>query len=148
MSTKPKRVYTVYRRCHNWEAGDVLFEGEPLVWFDSLAAARAVYNESRNQAQDCLVKECEIIRRNEFPEFASGDTWAATLLGFPRERGEALPTARERIEHKLRDEENGDINERRRAAVIAADGGRMDLCKERAPRRMLSPPISTMSLSS
>lgn len=119
-------VYAVYRKCQNWEAGDVLFEGEPLLWFDSLAAARVVYNESGEQARACLVKEFEIIRRNESLEFTSGYTWATTLLGFPRKRGEALPAARKRTEQQLRDDVDGDIMERLRAAVIASDGGHME----------------------
>lgn len=127
MATKKPRgaadsIYAVYRKCQNWEAGDVLFEGEPLLWFDSLAAARVVYNESGEQARDCLMKEFEIIRRSESLEFTSGYTWATTLLGFPRERAEALSAARERVERELRDDEAGDIVERLRAAVLASDG--------------------------
>jgi len=119
-------VYAVYRKCQNWEAGDVLFEGEPLLWFDSLAAARVVYNESGDQARDCLVKEFEIIRRNESLEFTSGYMWATTLLSFPRKRCEVLAAARERIEQELQDDEDGDIIDRLRVAVIASDGGHME----------------------
>jgi hypothetical protein len=104
----------------------MLFEGEALLWFDSLAAARVVYSESGKHARDCLVKEFEIIRRNESLGFTSSYTWATTLLGFPRPRGEALAAARERIEQELQDDEDGDIIQQLRAPVIASDGGHME----------------------
>ncbi len=96
MTRKPKgrdtraSVYVVYRKCTNWEAGDVRFEGDPLLWFDTLAAARVVYNESGEQARDCLVTEFKTIKRNQSLEFTSGYSWTTILFKFPRKRGEAL----------------------------------------------------------
>ena len=132
MSASPRRaraaatVYMVYRKCTNWEAGGVLFEGEPLLWFDSQSAAHAVYSESATQARNCLANEFETIRRDTSMEFTSGYSWAAILFGFTRMLEEGLAAARTRIEEELRDEANSGIGLRLRAALIAADGGHLE----------------------
>lgn len=119
-------VYAVYRKCTNVEAGDVIFEGQRILWFDNLAAARVVYKESGEQARECLANEFAIVRRNRSLEFTSGYSWATMLFTFPRKQGEAVEAARERVEQELREESDGAISERLRAALTACDGGHLE----------------------
>ena len=90
---KANTVFAVFRKCLNWEAGDVLFEDQPLLWFDTLSAAQAVYYASAEQARECVLNEFKIIRRNKSLEFTSGYSWATILFRFPRKHGEDLLAA-------------------------------------------------------
>ena len=92
----------------------MLFEGEPFLWFDTLAAAQAVYNESGEQARACILNEFAIIRRNESLDFTSGYSWVTILFRFSRKRGDDVRTAEARVQGELQDESNVDIGQRLR----------------------------------
>jgi hypothetical protein len=118
---KASPVYALYRKCVNWEAGEVLFD-EPLLWFDTVAAVQAVYNASAEQARECVLNEFKIIRRSASLDFTSGYSWATIIFHFPRLPGEELHAAEVRIREDLREEEDTDIGARLLASVIASDG--------------------------
>src|SRR5438093_6374254 len=94
---KGNTVFGVFRKCLNWEAGDVLFEDQPLLWFDTLSAAQAVYYASAEQALKCVLNEFKIIRHNESLQFTYGYSWATILFRFPRKRRDDLVPAATRI---------------------------------------------------
>jgi hypothetical protein len=117
------RVYALYRTCTNQEAGDVLFEADGLLWFDSLPAAQDEYQRSGEQARECIASEFETIRTSESLVFTSGYSWSTILFAFPRAHGEALEIARSRVEQELRGDSDSELGHHLRSMVIASNGG-------------------------
>lgn len=117
----------LYRTCQNWEAGEILYDGNSgLLWYETAAAARAVLSQSAEEMIRSVMGDFKLIRRN--PDklvFSSGYSWFAVLFAFPRKVDEPFVRAKVRFRRRLRRNPD-DAVDLLRAAVVAYEGGHLD----------------------